>query len=264
MTNGMTNSVMYRILFRMRPALLASALKSVLCIRRGPVAVDEGRFHIDPVSHFGQSLLTGGTYEPELTASIKRLLPAGGVFVDLGANEGWFSVVAAKAVGPNGRVIAIEPQSRLRAILEANFQLNRLRNVTLSQVAVGGSEGEATFHLSSNVNTGSSGMVRTTKYPVPTETARVVTLEHLMDSLSVARVDCLKMDIEGSEWDVVMGSPRFFEQRRVRHLFLELHPAILARRGRDVGELTGFLEKCGYRRVPDLPVVCFSVREGRG
>jgi FkbM family methyltransferase len=70
--------------------------------------------------------------------TIEEYLPAEGVFLDLGANEGYFTVIAARRCGPSGHVIAIEPQPRLLPILEENIRLNELNknNVRLLNVAV--------------------------------------------------------------------------------------------------------------------------------
>ena len=60
-------------------------------------------------------------------------------------------------------------------------------------------------------------------------------------------VDLLKVDIEGFEYEAVLGSPRVFQQQRVKALALELHPTILADRGKSAGDTERMLEQAGYR-----------------
>src|SRR4051795_13108866 len=97
------------ILRRIRPALLASYLKRLLRIKRVVVRTGAGAFFVDPISHLGAQLIDTGEYEPDMMATLEKHLSAGGVFVDVGANEGYFSVEAGRIVGPSGRVVAVEP-----------------------------------------------------------------------------------------------------------------------------------------------------------
>jgi hypothetical protein len=59
----------------------------------------------------------------------------------------------------------------------------------------------------------------------------------------------MKIDIEGFEYEALLGSPRVFQQHRIRALALELHPHILAARGKDAGEITAMLANAGYTRT---------------
>src|SRR3954468_546190 len=113
-----------RWLMRVRPAPLAVGLKRMLRVERQNLVTSEGTFWVDPASFSGQELATHGVYDPGTLAALKSLLQRGDTFIDVGANEGYFSVVAARLVGPTGRVIAIEPQSRLARVLERNFAIN--------------------------------------------------------------------------------------------------------------------------------------------
>src|SRR5438874_8565674 len=69
-------------------------------------------------------LLVNGAYEPETQNLLLRVLPVGGVFVDIGANVGTFAIPAAKHVGPSGRVVAIEASPTVFKVLEKNVALN--------------------------------------------------------------------------------------------------------------------------------------------
>ena len=92
------------ILLKIRPAPLASMLKRILRVRRTVIETPLGQFWIDPVSNLGRALSQEGVYEPGMQQTLSRFLKTGGVFIDLGANEGYFAVLAAKAVGADGRV----------------------------------------------------------------------------------------------------------------------------------------------------------------
>src|SRR3954453_22426329 len=85
--------VLQNLLLRVRPAALGSLLKKGLGVKRSVIVTDAGRFYADPVSGFAR-LLTNGGYEHGLVVALWSLLEPGGCFVDLGANEGYFSVIA--------------------------------------------------------------------------------------------------------------------------------------------------------------------------
>jgi FkbM family methyltransferase len=237
---------LYEFLARLRPAPLGSAVKRVLGIGRRPVGTPEGTFWIDPVSNLGLCLLRQGTYEPAMTLTVKRYLRPGGTFVDVGANEGYFGVIAAKAVGPAGRVLLVEPQTRLRPVLAENLRLNGIANVTVEESAISDTAGTDTLHLAPDLNTGASGLSRGTRYRVPTQQVRTTTLTELFAKHGVDRADLVKLDIEGYEHEAVFGSADLFRQRRVRALALEVHPPMLRRRGHDPAAILEFLAGCGY------------------
>ncbi|HEY1380702.1 MAG TPA: FkbM family methyltransferase [Gemmataceae bacterium] len=235
------------LLRRLRPAVLAAQLKRLLCIPRVLVATPAGSFAVDPISLLGDQLIRERCYEPATVAALERHLSPGAVFVDVGANEGYFTVLGGKLVGPAGRVVAVEPQARSREVLAENLRLNDLHNVAVCAAAVSDTEGTAELYLTPDVNTGGSGLARKNRYPLPTETVRTTTLARLLADAGVGAVDLMKLDIEGFEYEAVFGSKDLFRSGAVRALALELHPDVLRGRGRDPDELVEFLRGCGYR-----------------
>lgn len=83
---------------------------------------------MDPVSTLGLSLMRTGTYEEDMVAVLEKYVSRGSIFIDLGANEGYFSVVAAPLVGAEGRVLAIEPPHHLSDVIVANAILRCSRS----------------------------------------------------------------------------------------------------------------------------------------
>jgi FkbM family methyltransferase len=239
------DQLLQSVLMRVRPAALASAIKKVLHVERTIVLTPVGRFYVDPVSQFASALRTGH-YEPHLTFALWTLLPPGGTFVDIGANEGYFSVVASKLVGPGGRVVAVEPQARLRTVLDTNFELNAVSNVQIIDQAVSDQSGTATLHVAPDTNTGSTGLHQATRYKTTQTPVETRTLANILADARIERVDVMKMDIEGFEYEAILGAPEVFRQHRVRAFALELHPRLLAARNRSPEEIVSFLKSCGY------------------
>lgn len=254
-----------RWLPRIRPAPLAETAKRLAGVRRRVVATPDGRFDVDPVSKLGLALCLGGAFEPAMRDAIRDVLPEGGTFVDLGANEGYFTVVGARRVGPAGRVVAVEPQARLLPLIRANCGLNGVSAVVrVEAVAVADRDGERPLYLTTSLNNGGSGLARPTRYPLPTQAVRVERLAALLDRAGAVAVDLMKVDIEGFEYEAVLGSPEVFRAGRVRALALELHPAALAARGKAAADITGFLEACGYRPDPALPTLVYRAPPAPG
>lgn len=142
-------------------------------------------------------------YEPIETSFLKTILRPGMVFVDVGANIGYYTTLAAKIVGSSGRVIAFEPDSHNYDLLKRNVRHNRLNNCTLHNMALGASSGVACIY-SSSVNYGDhrvydSGDER------PASKVQIDTADALFEREGIGRVDVLKMDVQGFEQRVLEG-----------------------------------------------------------
>jgi len=232
---------------RARPASLASLLKRVLGIGRTVIDTPQGRFWVDPISNLGIALTRHGSYESGMQKTLEKFLPSGATFVDLGANEGYFTVIGANECGPGGRVVAIEPQERLLPVIAENLRLNGVKWASVLNVAVTDSPGVVTLHLAPDINSGSSGLYRSAKYRLPTQQVAARKLAQVLDDERLAHVDLMKVDIEGFEYEALLGSPEVFRQHRVRALALELHPTILVERKKDITDITRMLAECSYR-----------------
>src|SRR5271155_3639922 len=86
-----------------------------------------------------------GAPEPDIEQAIFGVLRSGMTFYDVGANFGWLSVIAARLLGPHGRVFSFEPLDANVRIVEHNARVNRLENVTVAPIALGNTNGSALF-----------------------------------------------------------------------------------------------------------------------
>jgi FkbM family methyltransferase len=236
---------LYSLIYRVRPTELQRLLAGVLASTRQTVRTVDGQaFSVDPVSHLGHALLFERVYEPELTRLVQTVLRPGDVFLDVGANEGYFSVVGAAAVGETGRVLAIEPQSRLRPIIDENLRLNAARNVEVAALAFSAEDGEATLYLTSEVNTGGSSFYRRGWRRERSERVRTQTLDRFLDARAPGRVRLGKLDCEGAEWDIVRGASGALSAGRFDFLSIDYHPHIVGP-GAAV-QIDRELRRCGY------------------
>lgn len=224
-------------------------MKKTLRIRRHLITTQEGKFFVDPLSNFGYGLSSKGGYEPDMVDTVKQILKNGDVFLDVGANEGYFSVIASKSVGQSGKVICIEPQSRLQSVLFRNIQENNSYNINVMQRAISDRIGIANLSLTPDMNTGASGLFPSTKYQIPTEIVPQTTLSELYVFLRLKNnVKLMKIDVEGFEHEAVLGSKELFEKGIIENIALELHPSILKQRGKSEKDIINFLQTNGYKK----------------
>lgn len=239
-----------RLAQRIRPAPLGVLFTKLVRLRRINLTTASGTYWVDPGSDIGQRLYETGSYDATTIALIQSCLRSGDTYVDIGANEGHLCVAAAKRVGPQGRVLAIEPQSRLQPVLRRNLELNHCQ-AEINIAAISDHVGTADLHLAPTTNNASSGLAPQTRYAVPTERVRVTTLSKLLREHQVQQPALLKMDIEGFEHEAILGSAELFCAKQIPLLLLELHEDAIARRGLDPQAVPHFLGECGYRQRPD-------------
>jgi len=187
--------------------------------------------------------LRAGDYEPHLTAVFERYCRPGMTVVDVGANLGYYSLLAARLVGGSGRVVALEPNSENCRLLLSSLRLGRVANVELIPVACDTASGWAYYstHVGSNGGLvddddllGHPGVV------VPT---------FRLDDVVSGPVHFVKLDVEGAEGRVVQGATRILERDRPI-VTTELKEEMLGRvSGMSLSEYLGFFEARGYAPV---------------
>ncbi len=192
----------------------------------------------------GKPLLTAGAYEPEETAFVRSALSPGDVFVDVGANVGYFTCLAARIVGPEGLVFAFEPDPRNFRLLSRAIEANRFENVVLERVAIGDRSGSIRLYRSS-LNHGDHRIYDSGGGRCAIK-IRMTSLDEYFAGRRTA-VDFLKMDIQGAEFLALRGMERLLEASRDRITILtEFWPSGLRRAGADPGAFLEFFESRGF------------------
>jgi FkbM family methyltransferase len=194
-------------------------------------------------------LYAGGSFEPNEFAFLRAVLGPGMVFLDGGANDGLYSLYAARRIAPEGRVFAVEPSTREFERLEANLALNRLTNVETLQLALGSKAGESTLAIAESGHEGQNTIGATVSNPKVTtsahETVPVKTIDGLVVELGLDRLDFVKLDIEGSEVDALDGARQAFARFRPVVL-LEAEDERLASQQRTKQDLLRIVDDIGY------------------
>jgi FkbM family methyltransferase len=184
--------------------------------------------------------LRSGEYEPHLTAVFERYCTPGTTVVDVGANLGYYTLLASKLVGPGGRVISLEPNSENCRLLLSSLRLGGVTNVQLVPVAADAATGWAYYstHVGSNGGFIDDGdLLAHPGVVVPT---------FRLDDIVEGPVAFLKMDVEGAEGRVVEGARQLIERDRPI-VTTELKSEMLERvSGMTVRDYLSYFEGLGY------------------
>jgi len=167
----------------------------------------------------GARIAVRRTHEPHVTCVMHPLLQPGAVIVDIGANIGYYTLLAASHIGNTGKVIAFEPSVENCALLRRSLQANHFENVVLHNVAVADTASVVGFRMHDSNGYIIPEHASTHAIQVPT-----VTLDHVLQD--EPRIDLIKMDIEGAEGRALQGMHRVM-QRCQPIIFTELNPSAL-------------------------------------
>ena len=208
--------------------------------------------YVNATTSFGSSLLANagdiggryiyyfGTWEPNLTHWMCERLRPGDVFVDVGANIGYFSLLASKLVGRDGRVVAIEALPATFSVLQQNIAANDSRNVRAVNVAAWDSETTLTMFANSEP-TGTSTLVPDWAHRWNLNREYRVSAKPMASILSgdeIERARLIKIDVEGAEWNVVSGMKQFLQRSSPDlEIMLEVAPSILGTKCQDIVEV---------------------------
>ena len=186
-------------------------------------------------------VFVAGEIDPNEFSFLAEVLRPGMSVIDIGANEGLYSLFFRKRVGPQGRVIAIEPSARELRQLKKNLRINGFADVEVIATAIGARLAQAQLSVAEPGHAGFNALgaiaAPWVKFVSQTEVP-VTTLDLLAEARNWPRIDLIKMDIEGSELDALRGAEALLARDRPV-LLLEAEDESLSLRG---SSLTGLLD----------------------
>jgi FkbM family methyltransferase len=214
------------------------------------------KFHCRLNEHIGSLMYWRGAYSWNQLPVLDRNLRDGMVFVDVGANQGEFTVFAAKRL-PVGRVVAFEPMTDMYDRLLRNIEANGFSNVLASRLGLWSEPTTRTiYRRSSRFSDGSHHEGLGTVFPTDVRNTRVeeiqcTTLDAFLDTSEINRVDIIKIDVEGAELRVLQGASRTIDRHRPK-LLIEVDLECCRAAGVDPPEFLDYLERL-YRLHLILP-----------
>jgi len=205
---------------------------------------------LDPNDLVTRAILMNGTWEPGTLHELQQHMPAGGTFIDVGAHVGWYSLHAAKVLGPSGHVIAVEPNPATLAKLNANIAANGDGNViAVAPVACSDAEGTLTLYAAPRSNTGESSLSKANASQEGQVSAAVQVrarrLDDIIQEAKLARVDLIKIDVEGADLLVLKGAAGTLDRYRPV-VVVEVVDHQLREMGGSEAELLAFMTSHGY------------------
>lgn len=188
-----------------------------------------------------------GTNEIPVQKAMARYLNSGDVFYDIGANVGFFSLIAARMVGSSGKVYAFEPVPTNAAVVRRNARLNNLQNITVYEKAVSSSPGKGELLLAEHpggamlatagatMNSASRGAI----------TVDLVSIDEMIAQKALTPPSLVKVDVEGVELDVLRGMSESIKQFKPIVIYEtdDKYQEAFMRKNKEVDE---FLEALGY------------------
>jgi FkbM family methyltransferase len=216
-------------------------------LARMPDDLGSAAFICDLHDTISREVCFTGRYEPQETQLAMGLLRPGMIAVDVGANWGYFSLVCAHAVGSSGRVIALEPDPRIHAMLAGNVAANGLSQVEVLKLAAGAGAGHLSF-VGFDEQQGNWGLSRAARTLEAADfECATASLDDLLDTKGAETIDLVKIDIEGAEAEAIRGMADGLRRHRYRYVLLECHPAELAGLGASVEECLEPFRRAGYK-----------------
>lgn len=254
---------------RLPPALTIGLLRALV-----PPGSKRAAFDVVTEMRGGLLLCTGsdslvewevffyGAHEAYILRLLERLTQPGHVVIDVGANVGTHSLPLSRRVGPEGLIVAVEPEPRVRERLLENIALNRLENVNVLGRAITAKAGarELFTYAPGSPNRMTSSF--TPDAARPSTSVLCATLDETVAELGLKRLDLVKIDVEGYEPDVLIGGAECIARLRP-HLVFECVDEHWRKAGFEFESTRGFLAGLGY----DIFVIgngwCSRIEDGR-
>ena len=192
-----------------------------------------------------QSIILNGFYELILSRKMITLAQKGGLLVDVGANYGYFACLWASLHSGN-KVLGLEAAPDNFAAFKHNIQKNNLDNqVKAFSLAAGRYQAMQKFAKHSEQGqTGWGGLTNEVKGNFID--VQVQTLDNFLEQLHIGKVDVLKVDTEGADTWVLMGSEKLLKNKAITNIFFEQNLVRMKELSIDEGQAESFLSSCGY------------------
>lgn len=184
-----TRSELRRRWYRIRPARIGSGVGSGLKFDPGPSNPDYGR----------------GNNELPVQQALERHATSGSVVFDIGANVGFFTVLAARLVGPDGHVVAFEPVPSNAEYVRRNARLNDMENIAVVEKAVSDATGHGDLVLASYSGGAALSIADTPPDATESVTVPLTTIDEAVETGAVPPPGIVKIDVEGAELEVLRG-----------------------------------------------------------
>ena len=188
------------------------------------------------------------TYEAENFEFLNETCKPGAVIIDIGAHIGLFSIIASQVTGKTGKVYAFEPAPSTYALLQKTVVINHEEQVIETfQKAVGKANGKITFFVSDDKADNSNSLVNYKEdRSLHGIDVAVTTIDIFVKEKNINRLDFIKIDVEGAEFDTLQGAAETLKNLRPVCI-VAIHPEPIAAKGDKLEAIYDFIVSCNYR-----------------
>ena len=219
------------------------------------ILIDENLlFNVDTSSYLEWYIFFYGIYEPFIVVLFKHFLQQGNVVIDIGANVGMHSLIMGKTVGERGRVYSFEPHPLIFERLKKNLSLNRMSWVKPLENGLSDKSGQLYLHGfdDNSANKGTSSLSTARKDCEVNKNSvfkvDVVTLDEWVEKEKLERLDLIKIDTEGHDFNVLSGGFKTIESFRPVIIFEYCSDFFAPKEGNDkLNEIKVRLENMEYK-----------------
>ena len=152
-----------------------------------------------------------GVWEPAISKLTAKLLLAGDVYIDVGANIGYDSLLASYSVGRAGGVVSIEASPKIFALLNSNIQINNVHNIRVVNAAASNCFGEIVLYSGNSGNIGQTTTIESRGFAEECKVKAIPLIEIALES-ELLRTKLIKIDIEGGELSVLDNIITFIDR----------------------------------------------------
>jgi FkbM family methyltransferase len=202
--------------------------------------------YLDPRTYMSRHLYYFGVYEPQVSRLLKKFLEPGMIFYDIGANFGYYSLLASKAVSKEGIVYAFEPQKGCCRFLLKNIKVNKLYNVRLYRCALSDRIEKKKIYQLSRTNVGQASLSRKGLSAFGSENVNCCSIDSLIESKEILPCNAMKIDVEGGELNVLKGAVSHLSNNPPRIIVFEAIEEHLKRFEASIKQVLSFLENFNY------------------
>ena len=205
------------------------------------------KIQVDLSKTMGASIYWTGFHEFKEMRFLHSFLKKEMTFIDVGANQGEFSLFAAGRLS-GGRVLAFEPMSLFFDRLTLNVKLNNMTNIKCFQLGLSDRAGETEIYFNDDNQLNHEGLASLftlNKDDQRREIIQVRMLDDIVQTEKIGKIDLIKIDVEGSEWAALRGSEKVLKQYKPA-LMVELNDATAALAGYKVEDMINWLKTFGY------------------
>jgi len=204
-------------------------------------------FRVNTTTFVGWNIFFMGYYENTLIKIIKRIMKPGCIALDIGAHAGSHTLIMADKVGELGHIFAFEPNSINTKYIVENLDINNFKNVTIIQQALSNFTGNSTLYTppSDKFLYNCSLEKNWSKELIVETCVKVTQLDIFIEENHIEKVDFIKIDTEGSDWNVILGAKKTIERFRP-YIAFEFDKKIYNGDTKKVEELIIFFKNLNY------------------